>query len=538
MKNYVTWLFPAVMILISLALLAVMARLRKKKRFFQKQKENIEEILSTSPEGFFYFLKRPKQEICSRRLSVLLGIYESHARFEDLLRKLSAASQKSLKKAVEKLCESGQTFSMDITDITETLHLTVMGQRAALVDGTVVADVLWFQNKEDSLNEVDKIKAELKALQARDYLFMNALDNLPFAFWLRNFDLTLAFCNRAYLKQSGASSRKEALEKNMEIPYEAKDKMGGKILAICAKSSGEVKKERAVLNTDGHPHLYEFTEVPLGLDRSPDERYNLGFSLDVQKEENIRQALDTYLMGQHQVLSGLSAGVILFDSNGYLQFYNKAFCTMWHLEEEWLFAKPSYAGILDRLREKRLLPEEANFLQYKHKQLEEFSTLTDMDEQFLYLPDGRILRKVMTPYPLGGVVMIFEDVTDRVSLERSFNEQIAIQKALINQMPEGIIVFNGMGRLKLYNEAYVKMFLADENFLKGEPLLMDVLESQRDILSKSEDVWHLLKQKILLAFEQENEQVKITFTDKRRGVLSVGHLPDGGLLLTYKKNRN
>ena len=515
-----------------------MARLRKKKRFFQKQKENIDEILATSPNGYFYFLRRPKQEVCSRRLSVLLGIYESHARFDDVLKKLSATSQKELKKAADALCEKGSPFSLEVSDITESLRLTVVGQRAAQVDGSAVADVLWFQNLSDGLPDVEKIQRQLGALTARDELFMNALDNLPFAFWLRNFDLTLAFCNRAYLRQVGVADRREVLEKNMEIPYEAKDKMGGKILAICAKSSGEIKKERAVLNTDGHPRLFEFTEVPLGLDRPSDERYSLGFALDVQREENIRQALDTYLMGQHQVLSGLSAGVILFDANGYLQFYNKAFCTIWHLEDEWLFTKPSYAGILDRLREKRLLPEEANFLQYKHNKLEEFSTLTQMDEQFLYLPDGRILRKVMTPYPLGGVIMIFEDVTDRVSLERSFNEQIEIQKALINHMPEGIIVFNGLGRLKLYNSAYVKMFLADENFLAGEPLLMDVLESQRDALAQSEDVWHLLKQKILLAFEQETDQVKLTFTDKRRGMLTVGHLPDGGLLLTYKKTRD
>ena len=95
------------------------------------------------------------------------------------------------------------------------------------------------------------------------------------------------------------------------------------------------------------------------------------------------------------------------------------------------------------------------------------------------------------------------------------------------------MIFNQEGRLKGYNTPYIKMFDADEDFLKSEPLLQDTLNSQKNILCSSDDVWDLLKQKILLQIETE-EQLTIELNNKQKCFIKSTHLPDGGLLITYE----
>ena len=180
------------------------------------------------------------------------------------------------------------------------------------------------------------------------------------------------------------------------------------------------------------------------------------------------------------------------------------------------------------------MPEEGDFLKYKHKEIESFSTLSSLQEDILYLPNGHIYKRMMNPYPLGGVVMTFDDVSDKVSLECLYNSELANQQSILNAMPSALLVFNEEGHLKLWNRRYETLFQSDPNFLKTEPLLMDVLDSQKNSLVTTDDVWDLLKPQILTSLEDESNRMNITLVNDISVQLSVNYLPDGGLLLRYE----
>ncbi len=507
---------------------------RRQKKRIRKEAEKISEILSTSPAGFFYFLPDENTQICSRRLAVQLGIYEACPSFDILLKKLSSKSQTALIKSVSKLRDTGRGFSLKITTAGENRRLVVQGIRCASLTGRIIADILWFDDQTELLEKNETFQKQLNTYELRDDLFVNALDALPFAVWLRNADLSLAYCNRAYSKLAGKNNRTEVLNLGTELEYDTSEKMGAKLLAIAAKSSGEEKTEKARFIVDKKSRYIELHEVPLGMEKNEKERFTLGFAQDIQNEETLKESLQNYLKAQYQVLGALSSGIVIFDASGYVQFYNKAFCDLWKLADEWLITAPSYAGILDKLREKRVLPEEGNFLQYKHREIETFSTLTSLQEDILYLPNNRIYKRMMNPYPLGGVVMTFDDVTDKISLERSYNEQLNNQQSILNRMLQGLLIFNQEGRLKGYNIPYVKLFGGAETFLKSEPSLMDTLDSQKNVLSASDDIWEILKQKILLELESTDGKIELLLNGNTPCVLKSTHLPDGGLLLSYE----
>ena len=87
-----------------------------------------------------------------------------------------------------------------------------------------------------------------------------------------------------------------------------------------------------------------------------------------------------------------------------------------------------------------------------------FTSLIEPQQELLHLPDDRTLSLSVSPHPLGGLIFVYEDVTDRLALERSYNTLIEVQRETLDNLYEGIAVFGSDGRLKLYNPAYRTMW--------------------------------------------------------------------------------
>ena len=83
------------------------------------------------------------------------------------------------------------------------------------------------------------------------------------------------------------------------------------------------------------------------------------------------------------------------------------------------------------MRQKEILPYQANFQEWKKKQLNIYETLNDR-EQWWYLQDGRTLRILSQPNPMGGVTHIFENHTERLALENEAKLLSEIQKQTID----------------------------------------------------------------------------------------------------------
>src|SRR3546814_10035195 len=85
----------------------------------------------------------------------------------------------------------------------------------------------------------------------------------------------------------------------------------------------------------------------------------------------------------------------------------------------------------------------------------------------------------VTPHPFGGLLMVFEDVTDRLSLERSYNTLTAVQQETLDNLYEGIAAFGADGRLKLINPTFRNQWGLPDGFSDDEPHVGPVLEAMR-----------------------------------------------------------
>ena len=265
-----------------------------------------------------------------------------------------------------------------------------------------------------------------------------------------------------------------------------------------------------------------------------EKTYSAGCLIDINELDALKRDLKQHQNAQLEILQALGTAFAVFNQDMSLQFNNQAFATLWKLDSTWLNEKQSYLGFLDYLRENRLLPEVPDYKAYKNDEQKKFSQIIEPVSDLMHLPNGKTIRRMRAPYPMGGVVFAFEDISDRIATTSAYNALISVQNDILSGLFEGILIFGSNGRLNFYNDAYIKLWDAKKFFLAEEPSFDDVLDSQQPFFTDKEDwnnVKNGLKANIL------NMTAKTITLKRSKGsdlLLSIKNLSDGSLLIVYK----
>jgi signal transduction histidine kinase len=233
------------------------------------------------------------------------------------------------------------------------------------------------------------------------------------------------------------------------------------------------------------------------------------------------------------VLNRVTAAIAIYGADRRLNFFNLAFAQLWRLEEDWLSRQPLVEEVMDRLRERRRLPEVADFRAFRRNLVAQFTSLIAPQEELLHLPDDKTLRLVVSPHPQGGLIFAYEDVTGRFALERSYNTAIEVQRETLDHLYEGIAVFGSDGRLKLSNPAYAQMWGLTPEDLGGEPHVSQLAEKFHDFLDDGGD-WSERKARVVARLTADRAS-SMTLNRRDGSVLQAVTLPlpDGNTLLSY-----
>lgn len=347
--------------------------------------------------------------------------------------------------------------------------------------------------------------------------FIAALDALPTPVWLRGEDLVLKWRNAAQRQIVGGDELRELSPGG-----------GLRMLAELARSDRRQHSLRLWLTVAGERRQYAVNEAPLNNDGG--DIVGVGWAEDLTPIENLRNDLGRHLSANAEVLERIGSAIAMYGPDARLNFFNRAFADMWGLEADWLRTRPSHGELLEELHTRRRLPEYANFPSFKRERLERYRRLLEPAEELMHLPDDRTIRALSAPHPLGGVVQVLDDVTDRLALSASYDTLSAVLRDILGQLAEGAAVFGGDGRLKLCNAAFARMWEVDEADLEGEPHITEVFERLRPLLDDGGD-WEGLKEDIIGAtLERAIRAGRLERTDGRVVEFSIEPLPDGSAL--------
>ncbi len=426
---------------------------------------------------------------------------------------LAPEAAQYMERSVDALRARGVGFAMTVSSLTN--HIVeaegqVIGGRAIL-----------------RLREVSGVKYELAELTQRhrkqndDAAALRALiEAIPAPVWYRESGGKLVFVNRAYARAVEARDSDQAIERGMDLF----DRSARGELSI-AHEAAQAYRGRLPAVVAGARRSLDVVAVPV-------TRGSAGIAIDATEVELMRADLRRMVDAHRRTLDQLATGVAIFGSNQRLSFYNAAYRSLWDLDAEFLDQGPADSAVLDRLRAARKLPDEQDFRQWKSA-LHEAYRAVEANEHMWHLPDGRTLRVVTTPNPEGGVIYLFEDVTERLDLERRFDALIRVQGETLDNLTEAVAVFGSDGRLRLYNPVFARMWRLDPELLARQPHIETVSNVSRP-LHGDHTIWQRLRSAITAIDEREPVVGRIERADGNVVDSATVPLPDGATLVTFQ----
>jgi len=488
------------------------------------EKSRLEAFLSAVPGEYCGFSAEDNAIYSNGFLEILgLATIKTHHDIADALTNTDALK---FNNSFAALRNNKNEFNLEVTSHDEKKFFYISGTYGTALNNEDFFCIIWVKDITKDFTEKTSNLLARKNAELEVEKLQSISDKMPVGLSMRDIEGRLTWCNHFYSHYVGKSPA-ELIVEQIEIPFNTKDKISLKDLATKARQSGKIEKTRGHIIIDGKRRYVEASQYPFG---HPIK--TLAFIVDVTREEELETELTRHLSANKSLLEQLRSSIAIFGSDHQLEFYNSAFAQFWGFEEQWLNSNPKLGDILERLRETRKLPEQADFKSYKQGWLDMFTNLIDPHEEMLYLPDDSALRLLVVPHPMGGLMMTFEDVSSRLQLESSYNTLIAVQKETLDNLAEGVAVFGSDGRLKLFNPSYIDLWGLHPEDMEGEPHVTTIVDKKEAFFNKNE--WEEKKEILVShAIKRKIEEGIIARNDDRMIEYTTVPLPDGGVLVSY-----
>ena len=414
---------------------------------------------------------------------------------------------------IDRLSSEGKSFTLSaITLAGSTVELSgqVRGSFAVLriADPTIHRKAL-------------KEHEERAARVARDAQITRGLfEALSVPVWFRSADGRIDWVNSAYVRAVDGFSREDIRNRQIEL-LESRQRA-----ALAASlAEGRIHRERVHVFVGGERRSYDLVGVPL-------DGASAMMATDAAALESAQDELSRQIAASDRTLDRVSTAVANFGPDQRLAYCNEAYRQLWKLDASWLASRPKDGEILDRLRERRQLPEEADYRKWKVALLESYSS-TQGKEAWWYLPAGRTLHVTIEQRPDGGVSYLFDDVTEKLALENRYNAAVRMQRGTLDTLREGVAVFATDGRLSLFNPSFARLWKLNPNDLAREPHVDEVVK-RCAVLYDDEQTWGTIRRAVTSNAGQR-QRVQGSMQRPDNSVVSYAGLPlpDGAMLLTF-----
>jgi hypothetical protein len=402
-------------------------------------------------------------------------------------------------RAVEALITSGEPFRFEAPTSTGLV----------LVEGRPSGGIAW-------------IRAALADETVAGGRFAGLADRLPEPAWILDASGALVWANRAWLEAAEAKSVDQARSKGKAFDR------GADSLAAEAARLGARREGFRWVTVKGQRRAYKVSAEPLA------EGETFAVALDVTEAEETREVLRRHAAAHDETLNHLADGVAIFGPERRLTYHNTAFQTLWDLDAAWLAERPTHGELLDRLRQRRRLPETADYARFKASELEFYGSSEVAPDDLWSLPDGRTLRVVRQPHPLGGLLLLFSDITDELKLRAQYNALIQVQRATLDKLNDAVAVFGSDGRLRLHNEAFERLWGLAGAALQDAGDFDGVAELCRPLLHDPA-LWAELKARVADPDPQARVAIsgEARTSDRRTFAYQTRPLPDGATLMAF-----
>jgi diguanylate cyclase (GGDEF)-like protein len=251
---------------------------------------------------------------------------------------------------------------------------------------------------------------------------------------------------------------------------------------------------------------------------------------EIRRREN---ADDAHAVRLEAAVSNMAEGLSMFDGDRRLVISNSHYAEIYGLPPELVAPGTPHAEIVAYRLAHGMEPfEPGNDFQKRHEAL-----IKDMKpaSEIVSLKNGRIIRIAHQSLPIGGWVATHLDITEQKRREQQLLEQNIRFDAAINNMPQGLCMFDKDRRLIVFNRLYATMYrIAPDELLPG--MTLEEIVALRLARGNEPKVGAegYLKRRIDLVLNERDDGDVLELMDGR--VIAITHHPmeGGGWVSTHQ----
>ena len=260
----------------------------------------------------------------------------------------------------------------------------------------------------------------------------------------------------------------------------------------------------------------------------------LMIALDVNQIVHAEDQLREFMQTLTKTFAHLTIGLAIFDRSRHLALFNPALTDLTGLPVDFLAGRPTLFGFLDRLREKKMIPEPRDYKGWRKKLIElEAAAETGTYAETWALPSGQTYRVTGRPHPDGAVAFLFENISAEISLTRQFRAELEMGQAVIDSLDEAVAVFSPDGVLTMTNKAYSALWGDDPGTTLRD---IAVTDAMRTWLAKSAPtpVWGEIRDFTGRMQERSPWSAAVRLDDGRGLAVRVVPLTHGATLVAFR----
>ena len=398
----------------------------------------------------------------------------------------------------------------------------------ASVDGNSRVDAEWHDgvaritlvDEEEERSDRSLDRHSMGALQHEIETLRATAEHVPFLCWRETAAGGITWANRAYMELAEALNTGVLVQpwppaRLFDLPENSPD--------------GAQTAHRAALPMpdDGTRRWFDLHAVPLG-------REILVTAVPADDLVRAETSLSEFVTTLTKTFAHLPIGLAIFDRSRQLALFNPALSDLTLLPAEFLCARPGLFAFLDKLRERRMMPEPKDYKTWRQQMADlEARAVNGTYEETWALPTGQTYRVSGRPQPDGAVAFLFEDISAETAQTRRFRAELEMGQAALDAMPEAVAVFSRAGYLTLSNHAYAELWGTDPSSGFEHMTISEAAQAWNERSSPT-PVWQRLREFVRADGSRENWSAGIALADGRVLNCRATALPQGATVITFR----
>ena len=195
--------------------------------------------------------------------------------------------------------------------------------------------------------------------------------------------------------------------------------------------------------------------------------------VQARAERNRAEELRQQSLRFDVALNNMSQGLVMFDASSKLVVCNSRFIEIYGVSRD--VVKPGLP-LLDLLKHRKACGSFSGDPDEYHAKLLNQIAKRNLTKQDVPTPSGRIIQIVNQPMPDGGWVATHEDITEKVEAETAIRKQDLQLNAALENISQGLCMFDASQRLIICNKQYAKIYELDDELTKPGTPFLTILE--------------------------------------------------------------